>query len=210
MIRITEEMLSALRTAVSERIGDYRMVHTLGVEREIGRMAALYCPERENMLRAAALLHDVTKELTDAEQMTIFESFGVRLRPDEAASPKVWHGMTAALIIPVQYPDFADAELISAVRWHTTGHAGMSLCDGLVYLADLTEEGRSFPDCMALREAFWGAEPQKMPLSARRRHLRDVILLSLEKTLSRLKGEKATVCSDTLAALEELKNKTDI
>ncbi len=210
MTQITDEMLEALRAAVSAQIGDYRMAHTLGVEREVCRMAALYCPEKTNLLRAAALLHDVTKEQSDAEQMAIFAACGVTLRADEAASPKVWHGMTAALLIPKAYPAFAHAELISAVRWHTTGRAGMSLCDWLVYLADLTEEGRSFPDCVALREMFWGAEPEKMSLPARRRHLLAVILHSLEKTLARLQASGGTVCLDTLAALEELKNKTDI
>ena len=125
MTRITVEMLNDLRRLVADEIGEYRMAHTLGTEQAVARLAALYCPERENMLRAAALLHDVTKELSDTAQAEIFSTHGIVLRDDEAASPKVWHGMTAALVIPEKYPDFVDGELISAVRWHTTGRAGM-------------------------------------------------------------------------------------
>ena len=208
MTQITVEMLNDLRRLVADEIGEYRMAHTLGTEQAVARLAALYCPERENMLRAAALLHDVTKELSDTTQAEIFSTHGIVLRDDEAASPKVWHGMTAALIIPEKYPEFADEELISAVRWHTTGRAGMTLTEGIVYLADLIEEGRTFSQCVALREAFWGAEPEKMDMKARRRHLRDVILLSLEQTLSHLQGK--TACLDTLAAREYLLCRNEI
>ena len=207
---ITESMLDGLRCRVSQKIGDYRMAHTLGVEQAAARLAALYCPEEETMLRAAALLHDVTKELSDAEQLAIFAAHSVTLRPDEASSPKVWHGMTAALIIPEKYPEFACDALISAVRWHTTGRVGMSLCDWIVYLADLIEEGRTFPDCVALREAFWRAAPEKMTMVTRRRHLRDVLLLSFEKTLPRLQSRGGTVCLDSIDAWKDLQNRTEI
>lgn len=208
MITVTENALQELRAAVAREIGEYRMAHTLGVERAAAELAALYCPEKANLLRAAALLHDVTKELTDAEQLNIFAANGITLRPDEAASPKVWHGMTAALLIPARYPDFADAELILAVRWHTTGHAGFTLTEAIVYLADLIEEGRRFPDCVAAREYFWGADPARMTPAARRSHLRNTVLLSLENTLSRLQGD--AVCLDTLAARDALQNTSEL
>ena len=72
MTQITVEMLNDLRRLVADEIGEYRMAHTLGTEQAVARLAALYCPERENMLRAAALLHDVTKELPDTAQAEIF------------------------------------------------------------------------------------------------------------------------------------------
>ncbi len=210
MMPITHSMLSTLRADVAKELGDYRMAHTLGVEQAAAEMAALYCPEKEDLLRAAALLHDVTKELSEAQQLEIFAAHGVKLRPDEEASPKVWHGMTAALIIPAQYPDFADGELISAVRWHTTGRAGMTLTEGIVYLADLIEEGHTFPDCVALREDFWSVAPERMTMAARRRHLRDVILQSFEKTLSKLQSKGGTICLDSIAAWKDLQDRTEI
>ena len=162
------------------------------------------------LLRAAALLHDVTKELTDDEQLQILADHGITLRPDELSSPKVWHGMTAALIIPKFYPDFADAELISAVRWHTTGKSGMTLCDALLYLADIIEEGREFADCIALRHAFFDPVPEKMNTTARLRHLGDVLLLSYENLIPKLQARGSAICLDSLAAFEDLKNRIEI
>ena len=207
---MTEEKLTALRADVEKQLSPYRMKHTLGVEQMAARLAALYCPEKSMLLRAAALLHDVTKELPDAEQLQIFADHGVTLRPDEQASPKVWHGMTAALIIPERYPEFADAELLSAVRWHTTGRAGMTLCEALLYLADLIEDGREFADCVTLRHAFFDPVPGEMSTEARLRHLGDVLLLSYENLIPKLQARGGVICLDSLAAYEDLTNRTEI
>ena len=209
-VSMTEELLTALRADVEKRISPYRMQHTLGVEQMAARLAALYCPEKTMLLRAAALLHDVTKELPDDEQLRIFAENGVTLRPDEQASPKVWHGMSAALIIPKRYPELSDAELLSAVRWHTTGRAGMTLCDALLYLADIIEEGREFADCVALRHAFFDPEPERMSTEARMRHLGNVLLLSYENLIPKLQARGSAVCLDSLAAWGDLTNRTEI
>jgi nicotinate-nucleotide adenylyltransferase len=206
---ITAQMLNGLRGRMAALLSPYRMAHTLGVEEMAARLAALYCPEKELVLRAAALLHDLTKELKNGEQLAIFQAHGVTLRPDEQASPKVWHGMTAALEIPARFPDFADPELIKAVRWHSTGHANMTLPEAILLLADYIEEGRSFPDCIALRNRFFKVEPAAMTLPERRRHLRDILLLSFDYTLSELQASGSSVCLDTLAAREDLKNRSE-
>ena len=204
---MTEQDWSTLRQSVAEQLSDYRMEHTLGVERMAARLASLYCPEQESLLRAAALLHDVTKEQSNEEQRAIFAAHGITLRPDEQVSPQVWHGMTAALVIPQRYPTLADPELISAVRWHTTGRAGMTLTEALLFLADYIEEGRRFASCIALRKAFFDAVPERMDAADRRRHLHRILLQYFEN--SKLREQGSTVCLDSLAAWEDLKNRTD-
>ena len=196
-----ETALAVLREEMRGEISPYRFAHTAGVEQMAARLARLYCPEREGELRAAALLHDITKELDRATQLAIFEENGVTLRPDELASPKVWHGMTAALEIPKRYPALATPDLISAVRWHTTGRAGMTLAEAILYLADYIEDGRTFPDCVALRDMFFAAAPERMEGRARLCHLAAVIRHSLEMTVSELCDAGAPVCLDTDAAL---------
>ena len=195
-----EAALAALREEMRARISPYRFAHTAGVEEMAARLARLYCPEREGELRAAALLHDMTKELERAAQLAIFEENGVTLRPDELASPKVWHGMSAALTIPNRYPTLATPVLISAVRWHTTGRAGMTLTDAILYLADYIEEGRTFPDCVALRDMFFKAAPELMEGRARLFHLAAVIRRSLEMTVEELQRSGSPICLDTEAA----------
>ncbi|MBQ4137590.1 MAG: nicotinate (nicotinamide) nucleotide adenylyltransferase, partial [Clostridia bacterium] len=55
-------LLSNVRERVRTMMGKRRFLHTLGVEREINFLAGIYCPEKREKLRLAALLHDITKE----------------------------------------------------------------------------------------------------------------------------------------------------
>lgn len=197
--------LVALQSAVQARLSPYRFAHTVGVVRMAACLGELFCPSEAHMLRAAALLHDITKELTPEAQLTLLEEAGVLLRADELASPKIYHGITAPLVIARDFPLFATDLLLSAVRWHTTGRAGMSLTEALLYLADYIEEGRTFPDCVELRRRFFDARPHKMDREARLSHLALVLRESLEMTVADLTDAGAPVCKDTLEALAWLK-----
>lgn len=200
----SEAALSALRSALSARLSPRRFAHTLGVEETAARLAELYLPAAGSLLRAAALLHDLTKEKSETEQREILSAAGVVLRPDEDASPKIFHGITAALLIPREFPDFADPVLLSAVRYHTTGHRGMTLPEALLYLADYIEPGRTFADCVALRKAFFSVDVAALPPEKRLSHLRRVLLSSFDFSIAELTGAGAPVCLDTLHAREEL------
>ena len=64
---ITEDMIISLRESLRAQnargeMSDKRYGHTLEVEKMAARIGALYAPDKINVLRAAALLHDVTKE----------------------------------------------------------------------------------------------------------------------------------------------------
>ena len=207
-MQMTEKLLEELRARVLRELSPKRAAHTLGVEAMAARLAALYCPEKEGMLRAAALLHDITKELPQERQQAILDGHGVVLRPDEAVAPRTWHAITAALCVPAEYPALSDGELLSAIRWHTTGHADMTVPEIILYLADYIEETREHACCIALRRTFFEAEPERMPKDARLLHLYRVMLDSLETTLSDLKARGKTICLDTLGAMEYFKNKT--
>ncbi|MBO5842217.1 MAG: HD domain-containing protein, partial [Clostridia bacterium] len=55
-------LILQLRERVTADMSPKRARHTLAVEQMAARLYVLYCPEKEQMLRIAALLHDVTKE----------------------------------------------------------------------------------------------------------------------------------------------------
>jgi len=203
---IDARALDALRARVSSRMSSYRFRHTEGVESMAVRLAALYLPHDADRLRVAALLHDITKELAPAEQLARMREMGIVLRPDEEASPKIWHGITAAWIAERDYGSLADPDILSAIRWHTTGRRGMTLFESLLFLADYIEEGRRFEDCVLLRRTFFDALPERMDRSERLSHLRHTLLLALDATLRELRQGGAPVCLDTEAAYEYLKN----
>lgn len=196
--------LDALRERVRGEMSPARYAHTLGVERAVARMARLYCPDKEQMLRAAALLHDITKEQTKEQCAALLAEEGIALRPDEAATPAIYHAITAPIEIRRHYAAFASEELLSAVRWHTTGHADMTLTEALLYLADVIEEGRAYPACVALREQFFGAAPEQMERGERIAHLVRVLQASLVGVRDSILARGGVVCADTEAAIASL------
>ena len=204
MIKITEKMLDALRQEVKGSMSPKRFAHTAAVEEMIVRLCALYCPEHTMQLRAAALLHDLTKELTPEAQEALCRAYDIPVDEGQRLSPKTYHAKTAAARIMRDFPAFADPIIIDAVRWHTTGHAGMTLTEKMLYLADYIDESRTFSSCVLLRRYFFGAEPEQMTKEERERHLRTTLLLSYEHTLKDLMSEGAPIDEDTIRARNEL------
>ena len=201
---ITEEMLDALRRQVSDGMSERRFVHTAEVEKMAAYLGSIYEPDKIPLLRVAALLHDVTKEYPQETQIELCREYGVELEADAYFAPKTLHARTAAAIIPEKFPDFADAEIISCVRYHTTGRADMTLSEKLIYLADYIDMSRTFEDCVKLRNYFLGAEPEKLSESERLEHLNNTLILSFDMTLRILAEEGTPISLDTMAARNQL------
>ena len=199
-----EKMLNGLRKRVKQTLSPFRFGHTEGVERMAVIMARLYCPEKETMLRAAALLHDITKEKSFEEQMAIFERHGVIPTEEQTAVPPTLHALTAPLVIPEEYPEYCDGELLDAIRYHSTGRENMTLSEKILFLSDYIEDTRKFEDCIALREEFFASEPEKMDFNQRIAHLNRVLLHSIEITVSDLEEKGKRIESNTLRAKESL------
>ncbi len=202
----TPKTLDELRLSVRSQLSEFRWSHTEGVEKMAARIAKIFDPAREDELRAAALLHDITKEKTTSEHIEICKRYGYNLRDDETGSPAILHAITAALIIPDEYAEFATDVIISAVRWHTTARENMTLCEKMLYLADYIEDTRKYDECIALRHAFFDACPEKMTEEDALRHLDKVILRSLDMTVKNIRSKGGRVCADTLAAKEYFEN----
>ena len=186
------------------QMSEKRRIHILAVEKMAERLGRIYAPEKLDVLSVAALLHDYTKEIPYDRQLAICLENGYIPTDDEMSAPKTLHAITAALLIPKELPEFNDPEVVSAVRWHTTGRAGMTLTEKLIFLADYIDESRKFPDCVTLRHAFFDAEPEKMDMEARLAHLRDVLIISYNMTVSALLEDGKPISRHTVMSLNEL------
>lgn len=129
-----------------------RVRHVLGVEEEAVRLARRYGAD-ERRARIAALLHDCTKKLSMAEQLSLCTRYGVELDEAELENLKLLHAKTGAEV--AKHIFGADDEICGAIRWHTTGRPGMTLLEKVIYLADYIEPSRDFDGVAALREAVY-------------------------------------------------------
>jgi len=152
------------------------------------------------------LLHDITKEYSFEKQLKICNEFGIILRDDEKDVPEVLHGITAPVIISRFYPDYASDRVLSAVRWHTTGYADMTLFDKIICLADYIEDGREYVECIKVRE-FLKSNIDSECSFLKKLELLDIALLkSLKNTKEHLEKIGKIVNKDTVKAVEWLTN----
>ena len=119
-----EEDLAGLREKVAGVVTGKRLTHTYGVEREITRLSEIYAPDEEYRLRAAALLHDITKQKKGDEQTALCDKYGIKYTKEDTLMPKTFHARTAVEVIKHDFPEFADDYILGAVRYHTTGREG--------------------------------------------------------------------------------------
>lgn len=142
----------ALRKEIVNFVGEKRLPHVLGTEKECLELAGIFGmsdADREK-LAFAALLHDITKSFSPEEHEQFAESRHICLPAANTDSPKTLHAVTGAYMAEELFPDDADETVFSAIRWHTTGKAGMTLTEKLMYPCRLH---RADKDISRLREA---------------------------------------------------------
>ena len=103
--------------------------------------------------RRAGILHDITKALTEQEQLHLCYEYGLSPTEFQYENPKLLHAVTGAAVAERIFGESED--VVSAIRWHTTGRAEMSLLEKILYIADYMEPNRDFPGVELLRELVW-------------------------------------------------------
>ena len=199
----SEDLLSSLREDVRSYMSEKRYRHTLGVEKAVRRMLPYFDGGVDPFyLSAAALLHDITKELPEARQREIIAKMQTKLSKSQEKSPAILHSFTAEYRIKKEFSFFAKSDsLLRAIRAHTTGCENMTLFDKLLFVADYIEDGREYPGCIAEREKLFsllesGASPMKS--------LDKAVLSILESTIRHLTERGFVLCEDTLRARDSI------
>lgn len=137
------------RRDILSRLSGYRLKHTLGCEKAARMLAQKYGAD-ENKCAFAMLLHDITKNFSQEEQLNLCRKYGIIPNDVEQIEWKMLHGKTAAAIAEHEYG--APPDVVHAIAYHTTGCAPMSTLDKIVYMADYIEENRSFDGVKTARK----------------------------------------------------------
>ncbi|MBR2615177.1 MAG: HD domain-containing protein, partial [Clostridia bacterium] len=193
-----EQVLSLLESTLSPS----RYSHTLSVERECARLCELLSYERKEALCLAALLHDRTKEWSLSRQLSYLEERSL-LTDADRVSPAVLHGISAACLSLEE--GLLEESEASAIRYHTTGRAGMTLGEKILYFADFIEETRPHEACQGMRHAFYHALPEGK--RERRKHLDSYLLKVMENTRDHLQNRNQEIHPLTLEGIRALKER---
>ena len=135
---------------IRSRLSTERFAHSLNVANSARELAERFDADPQKAY-TAGLLHDVMKNASDEEQLGVLSEAGIELMPAEQVNKKLWHAMAGAAYIKFVM-GINDREIIQAVRYHTTGRAGMSVLEKTIYLGDYISAERNFDGVEQMRK----------------------------------------------------------
>ena len=111
--------------------------HMAAVAAEARRLARLHGIDEERAA-LAAWTHDIARSTRPEDLLRQARELGWNPNEVEEAAPILLHGPVAACLLPSRY-GVNDEEILAVARWHSTGRAGMSALEKVVFLADKVE-----------------------------------------------------------------------
>ncbi|MBQ7962079.1 MAG: bis(5'-nucleosyl)-tetraphosphatase (symmetrical) YqeK [Clostridia bacterium] len=135
---------------IKSKLSPYRFNHSVEVAKSAVYLAEKYGGDSEKMY-VAGLLHDVLKEADRDETFYYVDKYVIPLTVLEEVTPKLWHAIVGAEFIRNEL-GIDDDEIITAVRYHTTGRKNMTLSEKILFIADFISADRDYNGADEMRE----------------------------------------------------------
>lgn len=178
---------------IEQNLKPHRLEHTYSVAAEAVKLAEKY-GENADKAELAALFHDMFRS-TPVQVLDMYvRQLGLPKRIID--NPNLSHGKIAAAVMKKDY-GIDDEDMINAVAYHTTGRAGMSKLEKIIFLADAIEPGRNYPTVEETRSIAY-------------EDLDRACISSLERTVEYIREIGEYLDPDTLNALCDLKEKLEL
>ena len=174
---------------IKSMMSENRYNHCVNVSKEAVKLAKRYGGDEEKAA-VAGILHDITKEMPKEEQLQIMHDSGIILDDIQKNAPKLWHGISGSVYIKKHF-GIEDEDILNAICYHTTGRAGMSLLEKIIFVADFTSEERTYKGVATMRKKS-------------RKSLEDAMLYGFKFTFSDLSSRELAIHPDELACYNEI------
>ncbi len=186
-----EKAVEFFSAEIRKKLDDNRLMHSLCVAESANYLAKKYgaCCKKAYI---AGLLHDITKQTCEQEQLQLIEKFGILFEDGEEQSKALWHAVTGCAYVKYVL-GFKDEDFLNSIRYHTTSRKGASLLEDVVYIADFVSADRNYPDVDVMREK---AE----------RSLKEAKIYGLAYTIEDNRKKGRAVGQNTVDAYNELIN----
>ena len=133
---------SQMARRLQQTLSEYRFRHTLSVAE-----TALWLAFRHGVdpvqAHLAGMLHDCAKGMDAPTLLHLIKTGGVSADELELSMPALLHAPAGAVLARTQY-HVNNPQVLSAIRWHTTGRRNMTPLEKVVYLADMIEPTRAY------------------------------------------------------------------
>ena len=178
-------LIKDIKAYIENNISEYRKKHIYSTVEEAAKLAVRYNAD-VNKAILAALLHDTTKELDDKSHLELIEKYNAKVYDNENEVSKLLHQITGAIYATEKF-GVTDCDVINAVRYHTTGRAGMSLLEKIIFIADFIEPTRDYQGVENIRKYAYD-------------DIDTTCRIALDFTIRTLENEGETVNGQTIEA----------
>lgn len=129
-----------LRRKLQSKLAPMRYEHSISVSFTCMNLAMRYGYDLDRA-ELAGLMHDCGKRYSDEIILKKCLKHGIEVTAAEYKALPVLHAKYGAWLAEHKY-GIGDAEVLSAIRCHTTGKPEMSVLDKILYIADYIEPRR--------------------------------------------------------------------
>ena len=137
------EDIEKIKKEVKSILSEKRYIHSIGVMERAKELAKIY-NEDEKKAELIGIVHDIAKEMTKEEMIEYAKKNNIEIDEIEKETPGLLHGKIGADICQKKYGFTKD--MLNAIKYHTTGNKNMTTLDKIIYLADKTENNRTYDD----------------------------------------------------------------
>lgn len=134
---------------IQSRMTEKRYVHTLGVAETAMELAKIY-GEDVQKAEIAGLLHDICKYADKAWMADQIKAHHLDATLLDFHH-ELWHGPVGSVVARDEF-GVEDEDIRNAIHYHTSGRAGMSKLEKIIYVADMIEPNRNYPKVEELRD----------------------------------------------------------
>ena len=129
-------------------------------------------------------------EMPKEQQLQIIIDSGIILDNVQLHAPKLWHGMSGSIVVRDEL-GIDDEDILNAIRYHTTGRAGMSLLEKIIFTADFTSEERTYSGVATMRKKS-------------KKSLEEAMLYGYQFTFKDLSKRQLAIHPDEVACYNEI------
>lgn len=140
-----KEFLEILKT----RLTPQRLYHSICVAEQAKHLAEIFGGDTEKAY-TAGLVHDIMRYEPPEKMIELIIGDGQVLTQSEKKITVTLHAVAGEVYLRKNLK-VTDGEILSSVRYHTTGKEDMTLLEKIIYAADLTSADREYPDVDEVR-----------------------------------------------------------
>lgn len=181
--------------AIHDKLTEKKYRHSLGVMVTASGLIEKYQGSQQEHRQAviAGILHDIAKCMKEKEMIKRCHDMHIGKDVLGREIKELMHAPLGAEIVKKDYL-IEDETIINAIRYHTTGRAGMSLVEKVVFLSDFIEPDRVIDHVEEVR-------------ALAHRDLDEAVVFLLDLTIRYLIGKGQYIHCDTFLARNSLLGK---